>query len=869
QKCIEAIKRGKYQKKAVVYLPSDIPIILVGDLHARLDNLKAILAKDDNLGKIQRGEAILVILGDAVHPDPLGGLSLENVDLYLMLEANGEMDSSVEIIRFIMDLKIQNPDNVYYLQGNHDTLDQVYRWRKDQGKLFREKLEGLFGEGYLELYKQFISLSPLLAIGQGIVVIHAGPIKKSFDSLSEIEEVDTLDWRNPIVLQALWGRWQDRDEHGRTVQYYDENDVAAFLSAIAQPEAILVVGHSPHLIPKGEFFRELIREKHCVLFAARYETGYGLFKDGKIEFIPVKTNALPAAFIHSAAGLFITGLGLSAQPAWAGHLGVGIFAAFVILLFACEIIQLFKIDKNKILTFLHNLLRRHKTEILSIIAFVVLMKLSPIFNLAAGSVLLGIGFCAVLNGEAGNRKSKPSFGPYKNWASVERATRHLIRSGKIDTVAFVVDNDMQDAILIDQNDIERNLINLRLEKETIEISNSLILSGFSIFIGQAKQSWIQCKVTPIAAPKPKKTRDAKKDLPESRVDDNWAAAQKTAVEFWHYKKFGLEKLELEVHWTDPKTKKEYHKSFEYGRGKHFNQGVIIPVRNFLTNVEAELKKIGCDIQGLNQFEIRFVSSYPPYAVLECRKISRPKEIASAKPPAENGRTLAKSKEGDIEKVFLEKIRELKEAKEVVCNDWKEVRKLIYRILYLGNTLHYIVFPDDKGFSTANFTREGILAFLEPKEKSIRLKDKKNFKIRWVVDDKHHNVLYIEEISQGKIKKPATVEPSEGESVEVMIKELLPGEIVKLRTWGEVQKMISGLLKSEEFKNNRDFRVGIAGQLLHPVEKNLLEVLQREAQRLGIDDREGFLINRNKWFFVIHYPGLPDNFGKSTTPASFE
>ncbi|MBU4468502.1 MAG: metallophosphoesterase, partial [Candidatus Omnitrophica bacterium] len=282
----EVIKsRGKYQKGALVdlrNLPADVEPIIVGDLHTKLRNLKGILAYNDNISKIQRGEAILVILGDAVHSE----------------EDLSEMESSVEIMRFIMDLKIKNPDNVYYVVGNHDYLSG--RFSKSgvvQGLVYREKLKKLFGDEYVKLYEEFIKVSPLMLIGNGLVAAHAGPVKRMV-SLSDIGNVDVSDENNPIVEDLTWGRFRQDGSW-----YYDEKDVERFLSNIGQPNAIFIVAHSPSLIPRGEFHAELIPNRHHVIFAGRNDVfGYASFKEGKVKFIPVATDGGEVKQIERISG---------------------------------------------------------------------------------------------------------------------------------------------------------------------------------------------------------------------------------------------------------------------------------------------------------------------------------------------------------------------------------------------------------------------------------------------------------------------------------------------------------------------------------------------------------------------------------------
>ncbi|MFA5345415.1 MAG: metallophosphoesterase [Candidatus Omnitrophota bacterium] len=266
-----AVRAGKYQQGAVVDLRgilADKEVILVGDLHARLDNLKKALNQNGNLKKIQKGEAVLVILGDAVHS-----------------ETNlREMDSSIEIMQFIMDLKIDNPDNVYYLLGNHDYLSGNFsKGLVVQGLVYRNKMEELYGKEFVALYEDFIKASPLMVIGKGFVGVHGGPIKGV--SLGQIQKVDVADEGDSIVKQAQWKRYKDA-EFG-----YDDKDVQEFMKNMGQADGLLIVGHSPHLISSGRFFARLF-DKHYVIFAGYKNAGYAVMQEGKINFVEI-TQASP------------------------------------------------------------------------------------------------------------------------------------------------------------------------------------------------------------------------------------------------------------------------------------------------------------------------------------------------------------------------------------------------------------------------------------------------------------------------------------------------------------------------------------------------------------------------------------------------
>ena len=65
------------------------------DLHGLVDNLLKILSENSFLEALDRGEAALILLGDAVHPEAAGQLE--------------DMDSSILIMDLILKLKLTFP----------------------------------------------------------------------------------------------------------------------------------------------------------------------------------------------------------------------------------------------------------------------------------------------------------------------------------------------------------------------------------------------------------------------------------------------------------------------------------------------------------------------------------------------------------------------------------------------------------------------------------------------------------------------------------------------------------------------------------------------------------------------------------------
>ncbi|MFA6384012.1 MAG: UPF0489 family protein [Candidatus Omnitrophota bacterium] len=281
---VDALKAGKYQSGTPVVdlrgVPPGAEIILVGDLHARKTNLEKILSDSENLEKIKNGKAVLIILGDAVHDED---------DLR-------EMGPSVEIMQRIMDLKIANPDNVYYVVGNHDYLsERMFKGGVPQGLLYAEKLRELFGDEYVAKYNAFLKASPLVVIGNGFAATHAGPILEN-KIPGEIKKIDVLNEDDPVVHQAVWGRYK----HPK--YYYDLDDVKNFLSRMGlKDDAVLIVGHSP---ARDGNWHWKIAANHHIIFAAESRVGYARVTDGKADFIEVNDGG-QGLFIPLPGGDFM------------------------------------------------------------------------------------------------------------------------------------------------------------------------------------------------------------------------------------------------------------------------------------------------------------------------------------------------------------------------------------------------------------------------------------------------------------------------------------------------------------------------------------------------------------------------------------
>ncbi|MFA5437889.1 MAG: site-2 protease family protein, partial [Candidatus Omnitrophota bacterium] len=318
---IKAIRLGVYQDKAVVDLrkaPDDFEIIIVGDLHGRVDRFDALLShrrkivvegketlEDSVLEKIRNKKAALFILGDAVHATPdvkvemgdfikwaKAGVKRDDLE-GLVVDLYSNPDSSIALMRRIMDLKINNPDNFYYILGNHDLIN--YHWSKrgpcgfiiDQSIPYREALEQRFGSKYLDLYRKFVEASPVLLLADDLIATHAGPIKGSFNS-QKLKNLPTTNLKNPILVNLLMGRFCGYSHKGEEAFSYSQEDLNSFIGSLGYDikDCWFIVGHTP--TQEGFFKRVLFN--HYLISGCEREFGYFSYRKNKGEFVAVQDN---------------------------------------------------------------------------------------------------------------------------------------------------------------------------------------------------------------------------------------------------------------------------------------------------------------------------------------------------------------------------------------------------------------------------------------------------------------------------------------------------------------------------------------------------------------------------------------------------
>jgi len=201
-------------------------VIVIGDLHGAIDNLKKIISL--NSKKIKSGKSFVIILGDGEHNDQTGHML--------------EMDTSLEVMEEIFSLILKYRENVIYIRGNHDTFDErLAKSGIKQGLEFKNYLLEHRGEKYVSAMENFFETLPYFIIGNKWVITHAGPIRGGATRDELINIYDNEDYR----FQLTWNRLHEF-RGTPNLKEYGEYDIRQMLKRLKLPEDTpFIVGHNP------------------------------------------------------------------------------------------------------------------------------------------------------------------------------------------------------------------------------------------------------------------------------------------------------------------------------------------------------------------------------------------------------------------------------------------------------------------------------------------------------------------------------------------------------------------------------------------------------------------------------------------------
>ena len=209
----------------VVSLPKKMIPIIIGDLHAQVDNLLTLLSQNEFLETMGDGKAAMVFLGDAVHSEMDGSMD--------------QMETSLLMMDLILRLKLWFPQQVFYVRGNHDSFsEEIGKNGIPQGLLWAKALRDSRGEAYKKAMDRFYDLLPYVALSKNYVACHAAPPKGKvdMDMLINIHKYPGL--IKDVTCNRLY--------RPNRPAGYTKGDVKRFRSTLKlEGKAELFVGHTP------------------------------------------------------------------------------------------------------------------------------------------------------------------------------------------------------------------------------------------------------------------------------------------------------------------------------------------------------------------------------------------------------------------------------------------------------------------------------------------------------------------------------------------------------------------------------------------------------------------------------------------------
>jgi hypothetical protein len=253
------VARGGYQNGRLVDLRQAVhkTLYLIGDIHAKSHRIDDIFGHANLHCQLAQEQAVVVFLGDLFHREDDARA--------------GEMESSIQTLRLLMDLKLRYPRSLYALLGNHEftRTDSVKRGYF-QGYLFRQALQA---HGLDLCYDRFVEASPLVVIHPLCAGVHAAPALtlQSLDQLIALEVADVHPLQLPrAVMELTFFRHIDwSPSQGKA---YTDYHVEDFLRLCGVEQGPLITGHTPLCRDTSWTWR--MGPRNTVIFAAGREVGY-------------------------------------------------------------------------------------------------------------------------------------------------------------------------------------------------------------------------------------------------------------------------------------------------------------------------------------------------------------------------------------------------------------------------------------------------------------------------------------------------------------------------------------------------------------------------------------------------------------------
>jgi len=285
ERVLELMGREAYRDKddagrpgGLLQLPGKPAPIMVGDLHARIDNLLVVLTQNGFLEGLADGSALLILVGDAVHPDEPG--------------REEEMDMSMLLMDLIFRLKLRFPGRVFYLRGNHDSFgDHISKRGVPQGLLWEKALYDRRGSKYRDAMQRLYDLLPYVAVSPRYICCHAGP------PTMKVRRRDLVNIRDHPKLSHQLTHLRLRKPS--SPEGYDAGDLKRLRKRLGvQSSTPVVVGHTPLSADDTCWLNAGGIPHHHVLFGAHPKT-VGVITRANRHLLPLRYPVEPLLPVYN------------------------------------------------------------------------------------------------------------------------------------------------------------------------------------------------------------------------------------------------------------------------------------------------------------------------------------------------------------------------------------------------------------------------------------------------------------------------------------------------------------------------------------------------------------------------------------------
>ncbi|MDH3658503.1 MAG: metallophosphoesterase, partial [Alphaproteobacteria bacterium] len=233
----------------VIRIPNKMPAVIMGDVHARVDNVLRVLTEDGVLAALEQSKLCLVFLGDLVHSEADGELE--------------DMDSSILVMDLFCMLKQRFPKSVFYIHGNHESFSaDIGKGGVPQALLFRRHLKKRRGKAYLAEVETLFDQLAYVIHGNRFAACHAAPVRSKVDrqTLVNIRRYPGLQY------ELTWNRLRQSNRPAG----YGKGSVKRFRQTLDLPRhATLVVAHNPQSADGTLWLNVGDIEGHHIVYSAR------------------------------------------------------------------------------------------------------------------------------------------------------------------------------------------------------------------------------------------------------------------------------------------------------------------------------------------------------------------------------------------------------------------------------------------------------------------------------------------------------------------------------------------------------------------------------------------------------------------------